>query len=155
MVTLTAGSQCLWTLQKEILDVNTCLEEETSEECVSLIFILPWKWCFLYDSHSCFSLVIFLNFEIQHWLSAKSATFLPSYPKGAYGQIWRAAGDGNGSSPMGTKSPQEIVWGFMSISHMRRTKLDRLIKAAHRLIFYENIMYIWKQIIHPEQRLLS
>lgn len=44
MVTLTAGSQCLWTLQTEILDVNTCLEEETSEECVSLIFILPWKW---------------------------------------------------------------------------------------------------------------
>lgn len=88
-------------------------------------YFLRNEGCFLYDSHPCFSLVIFLNSEIQHWLECKKCDFSPILSQ-------RAFQPGTGDSrnwewvisrfTMGVESLKETVLEFMNVSHMWKLK---------------------------------
>lgn len=88
-------------------------------------YFLRNEGCFLYDSHPCFSLAIFLNPEIQHWLECKKCDFSPVLPQ-------RAFQPGTGDSrnwewvisrfKMGVESLKETALEFMNVSHMWKLK---------------------------------
>lgn len=138
MVTLTAGNRCRW-LNTSYGNLGCFLPVRRNKHLKNVflwyLYFLGNGGC-LYDSHSCFSLVIFLKAENSRWLSAKSATFLPSYPEGSFSQVWMTVGAGNGSSP------------FRNISHMWKLKLGRF-EEAHKPIFCGNTMYMGKQTKNP------
>lgn len=110
-------------------------------------YFLRNEGCFLYDSHPCFSLAIFLNSEIQHWLECKTCDFSPVLPQ-------RAFQTGTGDSrnwewviSRFTNGDRKLKRNSFRIyecqPYVKAKRFDE--KEAHRILSYENITYIWKQ----------
>lgn len=92
--------------------------------------------CLLYDSHPCFSLVIFLNSEIQSWLECKKYDFSPVLPRRAFQPV---TGDSRNwewvisRCTMGVESLKETALEFMDVSHI--WKLKGLMKKKYTDFF--------------------
>lgn len=136
------------TLQTEILDVATSQQEETSEECVFLIFLLPEKWRVLsvWLTSMFFTCDIFKLRDPALIGMQKVWLFSRPTPKGlsARDRWQQELGVGHLQVYNGGRKLKRNSFRIDQCQpYVKAKRFDE--KEVHRLLSYENIMCIWKQ----------